>query len=336
MIIQWFPGHMAKARRILAKAFPNQDVIIEVLDARMPYASSNPIVTALRKQKPCIKILSKSDLADSAVTKRWVRYLERPTATSGKVIAIASSSDKFGELKSKLPELCQRLAGRQATPVKPIRAIVVGIPNVGKSTLINVLMGRKIAKVGDEPAVTKMVQTVTLANGVVISDNPGLLWPKIMDPRVGLRLAFAGAISEAAIDYELVARYGASLLLKHYTSQIQARYKLTSLPATGDDLLLEIGRRRGCLKNGGIVDLHKAADVIIHDFRGGAIGKISLEIPADSPPIDAGSESESKSERANVEIADDGIDDEGLASVISTLEVDSDTSQEDECDETGA
>lgn len=323
MAIQWFPGHMAKARRTLAKAFPKQDVIIEVLDARMPFGSSNPIVTTLRKQKPCIKILSKSDLADPALTKRWVRSFEALSGSTGKVIAIASSSDRFGELRAKLPELCQRLAGRPPTPVKPIRAIVVGIPNVGKSTLINVLMGRKIAKVGDEPAVTKMVQTVTLGNGVVISDNPGMLWPKITDPRVGLRLAFSGAISEAALDYELVARYGASLLLRHYPSLIQGRYKLKTLPATGDELLLDIGRRRGCLKSGGIVDMHKAADVLIHDFRAGAIGRISLEIPTErtSPNAD------------NASATDDGLTDEGLMAELSALPVD-DPLEEEELDAT--
>lgn len=285
--IQWYPGHMAKARRELAKAFPKQDVIIEVLDARMPYASSNPIVTALRKQKPCIKILSKADLADPAITLAWVRHLEDqskgrdPAQPFGRVIAIASSSDRLGETKNRIPELCKSLVGHPTGPGRSVRAIVVGIPNVGKSTLINLLLGRKVAKVGDEPAVTKMQQLVTLPSGITLSDNPGLLWPKISDPKVGCRLAFGGAISEAALDYETVARYGAEVLLERYPSLVKARYKLDELPPTGATLLEEIGRKRSCLKSGGVVDMHKAADVLIHDFRSGVIGRVSLETPED-------------------------------------------------------
>jgi ribosome biogenesis GTPase A len=142
-------------------------------------------------------------------------------------------------------------------------------------------MGRKVAKVGDEPAVTKSQQQVTLPNGVLLSDNPGLLWPKISDPKVGLLLAFGGAISEAAIDYEPVARYGAELLCERYPQLLLTRYKFKQLPISGNDVLTEIGRRRGCLRSGGIIDFHKAADVLIHDFRSGALGRISLETPAD-------------------------------------------------------
>jgi ribosome biogenesis GTPase A len=288
MTINWYPGHMAKTRRAMAKAFPSQDVVIEVLDARMPYASSNPVVTALRKQKPCIKLLTKADLADPEVTQAWLRYFAQPgdaaksSEPSGRIVAIASSAERFNETKSKLQELCKLLTVRPNNPLRPVRAIVVGIPNVGKSTLINLLMGRKVAKVGDEPAVTKSQQQVTLPNGVLISDNPGLLWPRISDPKVGLRLAFGGAISEAAIDYEPVARYAAELLLERYPQLLIARYKLKQLPASGEELLTEIGRRRGCLRSGGVVDLHKASDVLIHDFRGGILGRISLETPEDA------------------------------------------------------
>jgi ribosome biogenesis GTPase A len=282
---------MAKTRRAMARAFPSQDVIIEVLDARMPFSSSNPLVTALRKQKPCIKVLSKADLADPEVTRDWIDHFQSPAAESGPArgaaIAITSSSDRFAETKRKLPELCRRLTGREPTRLRPLRVIVVGIPNVGKSTLINVLSGRKIAKVGDEPAVTKSEQQVTLQDGIVVSDNPGLLWPKISDPSVGLKLAFGGAISEAALDYESVARYGAELLIARYPQQLMARYKLKSIPGCGEDALDEIGRRRGCLKSGGVVDRHKAADVLIHDFRSGALGRICLETPTDVAAITA-------------------------------------------------
>ncbi len=212
MSIQWYPGHMAKAQRALAKAFPSQDVIIEVLDARMPHASSNPVVTALRLGKPCIKILSKADLADPEVTKTWVRHLstsvnaEASDSIAARVVALASSSESFAETKKRIPELCRRLTGRPGGNLRPIRAMVVGIPNVGKSTIINLLMGRKVAKVGDEPAVTKMQQQVELECGILLSDNPGLLWPNISEEGTGLCLAFGGAISEAALKYESVAR----------------------------------------------------------------------------------------------------------------------------------
>jgi ribosome biogenesis GTPase A len=278
---------MAQARRALARALPSANVIIEVLDARMPNASSNPIVTALRKQKPCIKLLAKADLADPKATEAWVRYLEaegesrHASASPGRVVVLTSSWDKFAKTKARIPELCQKLTGRPGSVLRPIRGIVVGIPNVGKSTIINLLLGRKVAKVGDEPAVTKMQQRVELPNGILLLDNPGLLWPKITDERVGYRLAFGGAISEAANDYVAVARFGAELLLERYPEFLLARYKLQELPTNSDELLTEIGRRRGGLRSGNVVDMHKAADVLIHDFRSGALGRISLELPTD-------------------------------------------------------
>jgi ribosome biogenesis GTPase A len=271
---------MAQARRALAKAFPSQDVIIEVLDARMPYASSNPIVTALRKQKPCIKVLSKADLADPEVTKAWIRHFDS-SEPAGRVVAMTSSTERIAETKHKIPELCQRLSARPSGGWRTVRVMVVGIPNVGKSTLINLLLGRHVAKVRDEPAVTRIQQHVTLPSGITLSDNPGLLWPNIRELQVGLRLAFGGAISEAALDYEAVARYGADWLLERYPKLVATRYKLDALPTTGGELLAEIGRRRGCLRSGNVVDLHKAADVLIHDFRGGILGRISLETPSD-------------------------------------------------------
>jgi ribosome biogenesis GTPase A len=278
---------MTKARRVIAESMPSQDVIIEVLDARMPAASESPVVTELRKQKPCIKVLSKSDLADPEVTRAWLRHFEvEGAAASGcggaAVVAIATSTDRLSEVRTKIPDLCKRLALHPSGPCKTVRAIVVGIPNVGKSTLINTLMGRKVANVGDEPAVTKSPQQVTLKNGMTLSDNAGLLWPKIDDGETGLRLALGGAIPDSAIDYESVATFGATLLLARYPRLVQKRFRLADLPSSAGALLLEIGRRRGCLRSGGTVDLHKAADVFIHEFRSGALGRISLEVPGES------------------------------------------------------
>ena len=281
MSIQWFPGHMNKARRLMEEAMPAQDVVLEVLDARMPLASENPVVSELRGNKPCVKVLSKSDLADPEVTQLWLRYFEEQGAARGdKVVAIAITTDKAAETRKRIAEVCSKVAvptrGR-----KTARAMIVGIPNVGKSTLVNTLAKRKIANVGDEPAVTKGQQVVLLENGMTLSDNPGIMWPKIEDPLGGLRLAFGGAIPDAALDYENVAMFGAQLLLDTYPALILQRYKLKELPADADGLLDEIGRKRGGLRAGGKIDRHKAADVFIHEFRTGAIGRISLESPDD-------------------------------------------------------
>ncbi|WP_437984978.1 ribosome biogenesis GTPase YlqF [Sorangium sp. So ce117] len=290
MSIQWYPGHMTKARRSIAESMPSQDVVIEVLDARMPLASENPVLAGLRGQKPCIKVLNKSDLADPAVTTAWLRYFEaenaappdeagRGASPGGQVLAIAISASQSSEARRRIPELCKRLAPPKNGPGKVVRAMIVGIPNVGKSTLINALMERKVAKVGDEPAVTKSQQLVTLKTGMAISDNPGILWPKIDDEAASFRLAVGGAIPDTAIDYQSVALFAAGYFLRRYPELLVARYKLKELPETAAALIEEIGRRRGCLRSGGSVDLHKASDILVHDFRAGRLGRISLEEP---------------------------------------------------------
>lgn len=283
--IQWFPGHMTKARGLIAEAMPSQDVVIEVLDARLPRSSENPLLTTLRRHKPCIKVLAKSDLADPVRTKAWLRFFEEEKHPSpgdglapGVVVAIAITTDRPAEVH-KIPALCRQLALHPKGPNKAPRAMIVGVPNVGKSTLINALLGRKVAKVGDEPAVTKGQQMVTLKDGTILSDNPGITWPKQEDEDASLRLAFAGSIPDTAIDYEHVASWGADYLLQHYPKYLVARFKLKSLPADAHTLLVEIGKRRGALRSGGVVDMHRAADALIHDFRSGAIGRITLESP---------------------------------------------------------
>jgi ribosome biogenesis GTPase A len=272
---------MRKARRMIAEAMPSQDVVVEVLDGRMPRASENPVVTELRGPKPCVKVLTKSDLADPDVTRAWIEHFERRVeAGQGKVRALAVTTEKPADARARIIEACEALA----TPTrgrKTARAMIIGIPNAGKSTLVNTLAQRKVANVGDEPAVTKSEQVVVLKNGMVLSDNPGILWPKIEDERAAFILALAGAIPDAAIDYEGVALFGAGLFLARYPDRLVKRYKLAALPADAEGLLNEIGRRRGCLKPGGVIDRHKAADVVIHDFRQGALGRISLERPDD-------------------------------------------------------
>jgi len=289
MLIQWYPGHMTKARRELAAAMPSQDVIIEVLDARMPGASSNPVVTELRADKPCLKVLSKSDIADPQITEAWLHHFESTSADpateqpGGAVLAIAISTERAAEARSRVAELCRRLSPRPSGAGKAVRALIVGVPNVGKSTLINTLMNRAVAVVGDKPAVTKAQQQVVLQNGMVIWDSPGLMWPKIEDEAGSLRLALAGSIPDTAIDYFNVALFGARLFLERYPERLLARFKLGALPLTPEALIAEIGRRRGCLKSGGVIDVHKAAEILVHEFRSGGLGRISLE----SPPGDS-------------------------------------------------
>jgi ribosome biogenesis GTPase A len=276
---------MNKARRQIVEAMPLQDVVIELLDARMPAASENPDIATLRKNKPCIKVLSKADLADPTITDAWLAYFARERAEKskerpeGRVVAIAIRTDRPADTRKRIAELCKRLALHPSGPGKTVRAMIVGIPNVGKSTLINTLMERKVAKVGDEPAVTKGQQRVELKSGMHLSDNPGIMWPKIGDESAAFRLVLGGAIPDSAIDYESIGLFAAEFLLRRHPNALIGRYKLTQLPADGESLLVEIGRRRGGLRKGGVVDLHKAADVLIHDFREGALGRISLEEP---------------------------------------------------------
>lgn len=281
MSIQWYPGHMTKARREIATAMKTQDVVIEVLDARMPRASANPLLAAIRGDKPCIVVLSKSDLADAAVTDAWIRHFESSEAhTSGRVVALALSTTKLGDARRRIPALCHKLVTLQNE--RRIRAMIVGVPNVGKSTLINTLMERTVVKASNVPAVTKVQHQVVLASGIALLDNPGILWPKIEDERAALRLALCGSIPDTAIHSDTVALFAAETLMDRYPQLVLTRYKLPSLPASPMDLLHEIGRRRGGLRAGGHIDLDTASRVLIQDFRSGTLGPISLEIPATS------------------------------------------------------
>jgi ribosome biogenesis GTPase A len=270
---------MTKARKVIEESMAAHDVVIEVLDARMPRASENPLVDELRRTRPCLKVLSKSDLADPAVTTQWLRYFETARSEKGKVIAIAITTEKRADTKRRVVDLCRKLGAHRAEKSRTVRAMVLGIPNVGKSTLINTLADRKVTKVGDKPAVTKAQQRVEIDNDIALSDNPGILWPRIDDPKAGLRLAFGGAIPDTAIELEPVALFGAEFVLQRYPEAIKARYKLKELPESAYMLLDEIGRKRGGLLPGGVVDRQKAADIFIHDYRTGALGRMSLELP---------------------------------------------------------
>lgn len=279
MTLQWYPGHMTKARRELAALMPSQDVVIEVIDARLPTASSNPLIAELRGSKPAIKVLTKSDLADAAVTRAWIEHFEREPH----VRAFASTTERPAETRKRIAELSRDMAAHRG-PDKAVRALIAGVPNVGKSTLLNTLMNKKVAKVGDKPAVTKEQQAVKLPSGMLITDSPGLMWPKIEDESRAFRLAFVGSIPDTAIDYLTIGIFGARYLLEKYPHLVLARYKLAVKPSEAQALLEEIGRRRGQLRKGGTVDLHQAAELFVQEFRAGTIGRVSLEAPPPPRP----------------------------------------------------
>jgi len=278
MAVQWYPGHMNKARRIIKETMSDVDLVIEVMDARIPFSSENPMVAELRQHRPCIKILNKSDLADPEITKLWLKHFEKEQGVKAQALSVLDKS------KTKnLPNLCRKLLPERGSAVKYIRVMIMGIPNVGKSTLINTLAGKAIAKVGDEPAVTKVVssaqQRIILQGGIALSDTPGILWPKIENENSSYRLAVTGAIKNTAIDFEDIALFAADYLIEAYCDKLIQRYKLKQCPETGIKLLEEIGRKRGCLRAGGIVDIQRASEILIHEIRSGALGALSFETP---------------------------------------------------------
>jgi ribosome biogenesis GTPase A len=276
MRINWFPGHMNKARREIGKAMPKVSLIIEVLDARIPYSSANPLVPGLRGDKPFIKVLNKSDLADPAITAAWIKKLEEDPG----VRAIALHKDEKKKIKGLL-DLGRTLLPKDRSKDKPVTAMILGIPNVGKSTLINILANRILAKTGNEPAVTKRQQNIRLADKFYLMDTPGFLWPRLYPEACGYRLAVTGAIKDKVIAYEDIAFFAAEYLLKTYPDAIQTRYKLDELPAEVTPLMDAIAARRGCLARGGVTDLQKVCELFIRELRQGSMGLISLETPAE-------------------------------------------------------
>ncbi|CZF82262.1 Ribosome biogenesis GTPase A [Grimontia celer] len=272
--IQWFPGHMHKARKEIEEVVPKIDVIIEVLDARIPFSSENPMIRRIRKDKPVIKVLNKRDLADPEMTALWLEHLEKEQG----VKAMAITTEQISEV-NKIMDLCRKLAPHREEMGKNIRTMIMGIPNVGKSTIINTLAGRVVAKTGNQPAVTRQQQRINLQNGVVLSDTPGILWPKVENPHSGFRLAATGAVKDTAMEYDEVAFYTVEYLASAYPELLKKRYNIEELPQTEVELMEAIGEKRGCLRAGGRIDLHKASEILINDLRNGALGLITLEHP---------------------------------------------------------
>ena len=279
--IQWFPGHMAKTRRLIGESLSLVDLVIELTDARIPQSSRNPELDKWLSDKPRIIILNKSDCADENITKQWVEYYKK------KGIRAVMADCKSGKgvagiipaVKAELTELLERRAAKGIAG-KPIRVMVVGIPNVGKSSLINKLAGSKRAKVEDRPGVTRGRQWVKISNELELLDMPGVLWPKFEDQTVGEHLAFTGAVKDDVIDIELLAMRLLQLVNRDYPQLLQERYKVEAAEDTeAYELLTMVGRKRGMLISGGEVNTERAAITVLDEYRSGKLGRISLEKP---------------------------------------------------------
>ena len=273
MAIQWFPGHMHLTKKAIEERVKAIDVVIELLDARLPGSSANPMLTELTGHKPALKVLNKQDLADPVQTAGWLAHYSAMPGT--RALALDAS---MATPARALVQACHELAPSRGGMAKPMRVLICGIPNVGKSTLINTLTARRAAKTGDEAGITKLEQRITLADDFYLYDTPGVLWPRIIVAKSGYNLAASGAIGRNAFNEEEVALELLEYLKTHYPQALAARYKLSQVDALSDeDLLTAIGRQRGALQSGQRVNLQKAAEIVIYDFRAAALGRITLE-----------------------------------------------------------
>ena len=279
--LQWFPGHMKKARRLIEENLKMVDVVVELLDARIPVSSANPMLAEIIKGKPRLVALNKSDLADQGRTRAWVQHFQ---AQGIKAVAIDSIKGKgMKELVTLAEELARpwtdKLVAKGARP-RAARCMILGIPNVGKSSLINRLAGAVKAKAADKPGVTRAKQWIKIGRNLELLDMPGILWPKFEDQRVGLKLAFTGAINDDIYDREAVAVLLLETLRRAHPERLRERFKFKEeLPEGGPELLEAIGRKRGCLVKGGSVDLEKAQTIVLTEFRGGKLGQVTLDEP---------------------------------------------------------
>ncbi|VTU32243.1 ribosome biogenesis GTPase YlqF [Variovorax sp. PBL-E5] len=275
MAIQWFPGHMHLTQKAIAERVKDIDVVIELLDARLPGSSANPMLADLTGHKPGLKVLNKQDLADPERTALWLaHYNDRPAT---RAIGLDASQTTPAR---RLIDACHELAPSRGGMAKPMRVLICGIPNVGKSTLINTLIGGRKAKTGDEAGITKLEQRITLADDFYLWDTPGMLWPRIIVAKSGYNLAASGAIGRNAFDEEEVALELLDALRQHYAALVQARFGLDAVDGLTDEQLLEaIGRKRGALLGQGRVNLQKAAEIVMNEFRSGKLGRITLETP---------------------------------------------------------
>ncbi|HAJ76633.1 MAG TPA: ribosome biogenesis GTPase YlqF [Gammaproteobacteria bacterium] len=275
MSISWYPGHMHKASKELVKLMRSVDAVIEVLDARAPQASCNPLLSDIRKQLPCIKILNKADLAEAQTTDAWQDHFN----TLKQTICLTSGSNKLVD-KSQLIDAAERLLARdKPANMAKFELAIIGIPNVGKSTLLNILADRKLARTGNEPAVTRSQQRIKLADNKYLVDTPGMMWPKLEDQAGAYKLAMLGSIRNTAVSADDIAWFAAELLLSEFRDRLVHRYDLAGSVQAPQQLLEQVAEIRGCLTKGGKVDFNKASEALLNDMRSGKLGQLSLERP---------------------------------------------------------
>ncbi|MEK9652359.1 MAG: ribosome biogenesis GTPase YlqF [Betaproteobacteria bacterium] len=274
--IQWFPGHMAQAKKSIAKALKSVDLVVEVLDARMPPASANPLVEELRltRQRPVLKVLNKSDLADPAITKNWLQSFR----AQDNLFAVEVCSKHKSDVRNLIREARKQVPHR-SDAIKPLRMMVMGVPNVGKSTLLNAILGRSVAKAADEPAVTRSVTRYDLDEKTIIYDSPGLMWSKLESQENGYALAVNNAIGVNAYVPEEVAVFLAEKLRLFYANRISDRYGFDSSNLDANDILQKIGSIRGARIKGDEVDLERSANILLTDYRKGKLGRITIQVP---------------------------------------------------------
>ena len=273
MAINWYPGHMHKTRKQITESLNQTDVIIELLDARIPSSSRNPLIDELAKDRNRIIIINKSDLADPVITKKWTSYFNtQPGITA---ISMSSTTDKN---PGKIVKMCRDMCKDEVWfSRRPVRAMIAGIPNVGKSTLINKIVGKKKTEVSNRPAVTKRFQRVSISRGFELIDTPGVLWPKFEDQTVGYKLAILGSIRDSILDIQDIARFAYIYMLENYEERLITRFKIEELPAESQEGITLIGRKRGFLLKGGTVDYDRACRLLIQEIRDGKLGILSFD-----------------------------------------------------------
>ena len=283
MNIQWYPGHMTKTRRMIQSQLKHMDAVCEILDARIPLSSRNPDVEELTAEKPRLIVLNRIDVADGDATRRWAAWFrDRGFAVLEVNAREGQGTARFAAAVREL--LAEKLAAyaEKGQAGRMVRVMILGIPNVGKSTFINKVAGRKTAKAEDRPGVTRTQQWVPVDRSLELMDTPGMLWPKFDDPQVGLHLAFTGAVRDEILDTETLACCLMELLGRRYPQALAERYKIEIAPEdSGYDLLIKAGRRRGFMVRGGEVDTERMAKILLDEFRGGKLGRFTLELPED-------------------------------------------------------
>ncbi|CAK7020585.1 ribosome biogenesis GTPase YlqF [Tissierella sp.] len=280
MNINWYPGHMKKTRESIQKSLTMVDIVFELIDARIPASSQNPVIDSIVGEKPRVIILNKSDLANSYGNKIWQEYFLKKNISSVCLDALSGKGiDRLLEISYSLTDEKRKAYEKRGVISRPTRAMILGIPNVGKSTLINSLSGRKGAKTGNKPGVTKSNQWIKTKGNLELLDTPGILWPKFEDPDVGLNLAFTGAIKDEILDIETLALRLVERLANYFPNLLNNRYNIEIEGKSYLEIMEEIGRRRGCIIKGGEIDYTKVSNIVLDEFRKGVIGNITLEFP---------------------------------------------------------